>query len=89
MELVRQGFAAALRPQRQADAEEAAPAIDPELLAGQDEEEDSVAGPIWTRWWLWAAIGGAVAAGVTVGILAAGGGEELGTDPTGTVVIEF
>ena len=89
MELVRQGFAAALRPQRQADAEEVAPAIDPELLARQDEEEDSVAGPIWTRWWLWAAIGGAVAAGVTVGILAAGGGEELGTDPTGTVVIEF
>ena len=89
MELVRQGFAAAVRPQQEADVEEAAPAIDPELLAQGEPEDEAGDGSIWTRWWLWAAIGGAVAVGVTVGIVASGGGEELGTDPSGTVIIEF
>ena len=83
-----QGFEAAIRPQQQADEEDiiAQNLVEP---IEEAEEASSSEGGILTKWWFWTAIGGAVAVGVTVGVLASGGGTELGQDPTGTVVFDF
>ena len=46
---------------------------------------------IYEQWWFWAGVVGAVALGVllTVAIAASGGGQELGEDQGGQIILEF
>lgn len=56
------------------------PAIEPTMY-GAEGPEDRESGGIASKWWFWAGIGGAVAAGVVVGILVASGGGQTVEGP--------
>lgn len=51
-------------------------------------EEDTGGGSIASKWWFWAAIGGVVVIGVAATLLLSGG-QDLGSNEAGQVVLEF
>jgi len=86
-ELVTRGFEAAIQPQQQTDTEDI---LAQTRVPEPDEGAPRRSGGLLKQWWFWTAIGGAVAVGVTVGVLVGGdSGPGLGSDPTGTVVFDF
>lgn len=88
-QLVSQGLAVGLS--------EAAAATDEERIPAQGEPTPirgtaDPAPPFYETWWFWTIVGVVVVGGVTAGIIAgvsASGGEDLGQDPGGQIILTF
>lgn len=87
---VKQGVENVLRPQVGEDSETIIGDGGEVIEGGGGEEDGDEAKPLWKEWWLWAAVGAVVVAGVIVtAVVVAGGDSDLGQNPNGQVVIEF
>lgn len=81
--LVEGAMQVALRPQQV----EVEPDVTPTLIPTETTEPEG--DPIFTKWWFWTAIGGAVVLAAIVTIAVTVPGESLPNDTTGRVLIEF
>ncbi len=62
----------------------------PEVGGGGGQHDTGGGGSVAGKWWFWTAIGGVVVLGVIIGVVvASSGGNDLGADPSGQVVLEF
>ncbi len=87
--LVASGLEAAFRPQGQASDTETIPAFQTDVTPPDDGPVDGEPA-FYEQWWFWAGAGAAVALGVILTlVLTSGGGDDLGSDPGGQVILEF
>ncbi|MEM9068433.1 MAG: PEGA domain-containing protein [Myxococcota bacterium] len=60
------------------------------VITGDNPESGEREDPLYKKWWLWAAVGGAVVLGAVIAIaVTQSGGNNLGRDQGGQVVFEF
>ena len=77
-------------PEPEAKQEPAAPAVvsNENYTGGSDAPAERDDGSIWSKWWLWTAVGAVVAAGVVIGVVAASGKDTTkAPDKVGTGVV--
>lgn len=77
-----------LRPTGGANDDERIIGIDGDPIGPPPVAQEDTA-PLYTKWWLWTAVGVVLVAGVVVIAVTAGGGSDLGQNPNGEVVFEF
>lgn len=58
-------------------------------VGGGGRRDEGGGGSILGKWWFWTAVGAVVVTGVVIGVVLASGGNDLGADPSGQVVLEF
>jgi hypothetical protein len=90
-QLVSQGLRASLTPNQQGEDDERIPARGGGNGGGFTQRGPGRSPEIWEEWWFWAAVGAVVVGGVVLGVVLAtqGGGQDLGADPGGQIILEF
>jgi hypothetical protein len=58
-------------------------------VGGGGGRDDGGGGSLLGKWWFWAGVGAIVVAGVVIGVVLASGGNDLGADPSGQILLEF
>ena len=87
-ELVSSGLDVALRHRADAEPGEDAEVI-PAFRERQQEEEPAGGASIFEQWWFWGGVGAAVVLGVVLTIVLTSGGDEVGQDTGGQIILQF